>query len=418
MNEGNMGNTVTIYSVPGPSQSEAILAEKIPGGWQYSIENLRFLSDLNPETEFEIVFGHVTSFGPVPKLPTINRITVHVYVFDELDLALGENPLPNLQHGAILNHILREHQLQTESYAVLDPDCYIIMPNAFDKLLSHMAARKLDIIGVSYPTTLPKVYYWDFPTAYFQLMRADGVHPQDLDFLPDSSSFVADEVQPGGAGLPTPKILTRLLKLSIISNLPIQRVLNSWRNQNRTSLIVAYSILFNLPYKNLPLFRDTGWSNRESFRRKGFQVLPHRIPRVELKNTIKVDEYLRLNLDVAKSGIDPRWHAVMHGILEGREMGKQPFVWSRLAKMLRPKKPRIHVFPATSIYAGRSIFESFDIGMDIGKMGLGYEYFWDSKPFCIHLGHGGKDDIERDILRLQKLRSLVTGNPEKEENSD
>jgi hypothetical protein len=239
-----------------------------------------------------------------------------------------------------------------------------------------------------------------------------------LDFLPDRSSFIADEVQPGGAGLPTPKILTRFLKLSKVSNLPIQRILNSWRNQNRTSLVFAYSILFNHTYKNLPLFRDTGWSNRESFKGKRFQVLPHRMGRVDLKNSIKVDEYLRFNPDVAKSGIDPRWHAVMHGILEGREMGKQPFVWSILAKMLRPKKPRSQVFPATSIYAGRSLFESFNIGMDIGKMGLGYEYFWDSKPFCIHLGHGGKDDIERDIHRLQKLRQLVIGKSAEEDSND
>lgn len=412
-----MGNRVTIYSVPGPTKSEAILAENIPGGWQYSIENLRYLSDLNPETEFEIVFGHLNSFGPVPELPTIDRVTVHVYVLDELDLAIGTNPLPNLQHGAILNQILRGHRLTTESYAVLDPDCYILMPNAFNKLLSHMSEKKLQIIGVSYPTTLPKVYYWDFPTAYFQLMMADRIQPRDLDFLPDRASFVEDEVQPGGAGLPTPKILSRLLKLSRISNFPIQRILNSWRNQDKTFFVLAYSVLFNLPYRKLPLFRDTGWSNREMYKGVGFEVLPHRVDSVKLRNSINVVEYLKSNPDVAKSAVDPRWHAVMHGIPEGRKIGNQPLFWSRLAVLLRPKIPKPEVFPATSIYAGTSIFQSFSIGMDIGKMGSGYEYFWDSKPFCIHLGHGGKDDIDQDIQRLQKLRALVASNSEEEENN-
>jgi hypothetical protein len=399
-------NQITIYSVPGPNRSPGILQQTIGGGWAYTLENLEFLSKLNPDCKFQVVLGHVEEFGPIPELPSISGMSIQVFettlktLSDTRDLASAE------QHGAILNYILESHQLQTDFYLIIDPDCYLLMPNAFHQLIDHMNLHQIQIIGVSYPSTLPKVYYWDFPTAYFQFMKAEKCHPRDLDFLPEHTSLAA------GTGISTfeSSPMAKILKIVTLTirylRIPLKRILLKMQNSNYIFLQIVFYFAINFPYRNAPLFKDTGWKNREKFKTLKSQVIPHRIKRSNFQSSLDKEQYAFVHLDVGSSAINPSWHALMHGLYEERDFGGQKIMWRLLHKLLEPNQKLGSSHPATSILMADSFLDSYNLD-SIGNFQYAYEYHWMSKPFCVHLGHGGKENPEVDIPKLRKIRSQL-----------
>ena len=60
-----------------------------------------------------------------------------------------------------------------------------------------------------------------------------------------------------------------------------------------------------------------------------------------------------------------------------------------------------------------SFLDSMEISNGLGNFKYSYEYFWKHEPFCIHLGHGGKDSATKDIFKLKEIKSQImetTGN--------
>jgi hypothetical protein len=160
--------------VPGPNNTGERNKKIILRGWDYAFKNIEYISELNPLTNFEIVFAHAQEFGEIPVLPKFSNIKFYTYSVSKFNLDLEFVDEPSSQHGSLLNFVLNEHVLSTQFYAVLDPDCYLLQHNSFDQLINHMITYDKDIIGISYPHTASKAYYWDFPTAYFQLMDASS----------------------------------------------------------------------------------------------------------------------------------------------------------------------------------------------------------------------------------------------------
>ncbi len=398
-----MCNQITIYSVPGPNKSPGILQETIGGGWAYTLENLEFLSQLNPNCKFQVVLGHVEEFGPIPELPSIPGMSIRVFQTTLKTLSQTRDLASAEQHGAILNYLLESHHLQTDFYLIIDPDCYLLMPNAFHQLIDHMNLNQIQIIGVSYPSTLPKVYYWDFPTAYFQFMKAEKCHPRELDFLPEHTSLAA------GTGVSTLKSTqtAKILRIATVAirnlRIPLKKILLRMQNNDFILFQFLFYFAINYPYRNALLFKDTGWKNREKFKSLKTQVIPHRILKSNFISSFDEDHYTLSNPDVVSSLVNPTWHALMHGLYEDRNLGQQKMLWRLLRKMFKSDQKTDSPHPATSILMADSFLDSCKLET-IGNFQYAYEYHWMSKPFCVHLGHGGKENPEVDIPKLRKIR--------------
>lgn len=413
-----MCKQVTIYSVPGPSSSPGLLREEIEGGWAYALENLEFLTALNPECHLDVVFGHVKEFGPIPAIPNFPKVNLHVYETSLAELSTMVDLEPAEQHGTILNFILSSHVLQTKFYLILDPDCYVIKKNAFHQLIDYMNQFDLDMIGVSYPTTFPKVYYWDFPTAYFQLVNRENCEPGTLDFLPQRTALVAGTGIATTISAPFARTFGLIAKFIKRFKFPLKDFLNRAQNSKSSFLLFTFYFYTNYIYRKTPLFRDTGWKNRSRHCGLNFEVIPHRINPIKVCAGLNVKEYLSDNSDVQASGIDPTWHALTHGIYEKRKFGRQNRIWTLSHKLLGDGSLIPATFPATSVIMSNSFLDSMKISNGLGNFRYSYEYFWKHEPFCIHLGHGGKDGAINDIFKLKEIKSQImesTGNWSKDE---
>lgn len=407
-----MCEQITIYSVPGPNSSPGILQGSIAGGWAYIFENLNYLTELNSDCNFQVVLGHVREFGPIPTLPSLARIQIEIYETSLKELSQEKNLAPAEQHGAILNFILASHDLETPYYAILDPDCYLVKVNAFHLLIKHMSHLDLGMIGVSYPTTLPKVYYWDFPTAYFQLMRTESCDPRHLDFLPEHTAFASGLGLKSKNRIPMAKTISFGVKILRFSKFPFKKWISTFQNSSNAFMQFLFYFTRNYIYRHSQLFRDTGWINRERLKNLDVEIIPHRIARMKLKMRFNQSEYTRVNGDVFGSDLNPTWHALMHGLYENRELGKQSFFWSVLSRMLKGTSLEPKKFPATSMIMADSFLVRIGMPTGWGNMLYGFEYFWKGEPFCIHLGHGGKENARSDISRLATIRKQIVGSDE------
>ena len=405
-----MCEQITIYSVPGPSTSPGVIGENIPGGWAYAIESIKFLVELNPQFQLNVVFGHVKEFGPIPVIPTLPKVDFYVYETSLTELSDFVFVGPAQQHGAILNHILSAHKLQTKFYAILDPDCYLIQKNALHHLIAHMKKYDLDMIGVSYPTTFQKVYYWDFPTAYFQLMNSNNCEPSALDFLPEQTSLIAGTGLATSKNVPLAKTFRLVATLAKRFRIPVKRIMGNLRNSRIGLLQFVYYFYSNFFYRNTPLFRDTGWRNRKTLDSLKVEVIPHRVRMITIRAGLNENEYLLENPDVEESGVNPTWHALMHGVYEERKIGRQIKMWKVFNRLLRNGSLVSRNYPATSVIMVDSFLSSIEFQNGAGNFGYSYKYFWNRKPFCIHLGHGGKQNAETDLPRLRAIRSQVLEN--------
>ncbi len=155
--------------------------------------------------------------------------------------------------------------------------------------------------------------------------------------------------------------------------------------------------------------KDTGWNNRNFFEKKRFEIFPHNVVASSPRWNMKTDQYLFCNEDVKISGVNPVWHALMHGVYEGRDLGKQSLKWKFVNYLLKPKLSRKKFFPSTSITSKPSFVTTYLASKKIGRFKFAYEYMWGDQPFCLHLGHGGKNSDNKDVARLEDLLEFLVG---------
>ena len=401
---------VTIYSIPGPNSWEN---QNIPGGWNYAFKSVEFIAELNPDLEFDVVFGHLDSFGSIPSLPVIPRVHFYIYETQLQNLEVKNKNHQSSQHGSLLNFALGEHKLSTRFYIILDPDCFLLRFHGISLMLNYLEIMDLSLIGVCYPTDIQKLYYWDFPVAYFQCIDSQKVPANRLNFLPDENSYVPDRRQASGFGFKNPKLVQLGHWFNYHSRLPLHR-LNRWiRSRNNHFAIFVSNFSKNYPYRNFPLYRDTGWFNRLTLKEDSYEVLPHRVDPIISRGSFRSLNYAGENNLAAYKQMDSGWHAMAHGIYEGRNLGRQNLFYRLLRLLVAPRVKRPDVFPFTSITMEFSYLTKVNSSYDWGKMENAFEYFWQGDPFCIHLGHQGKSDDSQDMARLDYLLTEVNGHLER-----
>ncbi len=390
--------SVTIYMVPGP-WIRGEREKDILGGWDYAFKSIEFISELNPLTNFEVVFSHAQEFGEIPVLPKFSNIKFYIYSVSKFNLELKFPDNASSQHGGLLNYVLNEHVLSTEYYVILDPDCYLLQHNTFDHLINHMKTYDLHIIGISYPHTASKAFYWDFPTAYFQLMDSSSCPVGKLNFLGDESTFKTNERVHGGSGFRNTKILEFLkIKRNIL------KFLKFLFKSNILASIFLSNLSRNIAYIGQDLARDTGWMNRKTLSHLKVEVIPNLVITEILKSNFNSNAYLNYNEDVYVSKVDPIWHFLSNGIYENRSYGEQNFWYSLLIKLFSGYNFDPAIYPALNLVSGESFFNYLSLPAN-AVYPRGSEYQWRGEPFCIHLGHSGKTNSFQDMVNLDIIKN-------------
>jgi hypothetical protein len=391
---------ITIYCVPGPIETMGF-GEQVKGGWPYLLKNFDFLISLNPETEIKFVIGHLSEFGEIPNLPERKGITFLLYKTSKSDLLIQYKDHPSSQHGALLNYVLRSHKLDTETYLIIDPDCYVLDINILSKLSKHILQNKIDFIGAPYPATNSSRYYWDFPTAYFMMMRRDGVDPRSLDFLPDESSFFASSygnkevVDLDKPIIPLPRSIRYLFNLLL-------SILTYWGKDLYIHLF--NSLKLSLRTHDLDLFRDTGWKNRMNFMNYSKEMFSFGIHK-DL-SIAGFDHALYESLNPSLKGFSV-WHTFTYGIYEHRNFSGQKLVIRVLNRWLRARSKLDNFHPDSSIIHAKSVFDVLESEEDWGNMKNAQTFYWKGFPVCLHLSHRGKTEPSSDLKKLSRVLLAV-----------
>jgi hypothetical protein len=394
---------ITIYCVPGPIETMGF-GEQVKGGWPYLLKNFDFLISLNPDTEIKFVIGHLSEFGEIPNLPAIKGITFLLYKTNKSDLQIEYKDHPSSQHGALLNYILRSHKLDTETYLIIDPDCYVLSMNILSKLSKHILQNKIDFIGAPYPATNSRRYYWDFPTAYFMMIRRDGVDPSSLDFLPDESSFFASSygnkevVNLDKPASPFPRSIRFSFNL-------LSSIFTYWGKDLYVNLL--NSLKLSMRTHNIDLFRDTGWKNRKNFMNNSKEIFSFGIHK-DL-DIAGFNHVLYESLNPSLKGFSV-WHTFTYGIYEHRNFSGQKLVIQFLNRWLRARSKLDDFHPDSSIIYAKSILDGLGPEENWGNMKNAQIFYWKGEPVCLHLSHRGKTEPFSDLKKLSRLLLNVSKN--------
>jgi hypothetical protein len=392
---------ITLYSVPGPSSWGANAQTDFHGGWKYSISSIQSLSSSNQDTEFEVVLGHLNSFGVVPSLPVIPRVSITVFQLDLKDLKVTYPNHQSSQHGALLNHIIGNHPPSTDFYIVIDPDFFVLGKNAISNLVNEMTLRNIDVSGVSYPCELPLPYYWDFPVVYFQIFKTSRVPFSILDFRPDESHFVKDLSQRSGYGLPRP----RCLKLLNYFFYKLDSVLEwvGWVCFSEKVKTVRNLVINRFLYRNFDLFRDTGWKNRITLSALSIWIFPQLVRSSRIQMPFSKNAYLEHNPDVASSSVNPLWHLLNFGIYEKRQVGRINFAFGLISKLVASKGNIANAHPMSSVKSVDLLHENIAEVSHSHVVKRGFFYDLGAGALGIHLGHEAKDEFGNDLSTVQHI---------------
>lgn len=375
------------------------------GGWNYPLKNFEIISSINSDTKFTIILPVLDTWITNTSLPIYANIDFVLKIFSIEDLEIDFPNQPSSQHGALLNLGLKE--VDTKYYGVLDPDNYILLENAFDLMINKMINEDLATLGVSYPEKLPKTYYWDFPTAYFQIFNNDWIKPSELNFMPDESSYIIDPSHPGGAGVASTRFLMPRTKFG--KNLKKRLVRLYMKLSPRSTFINLINIItFRIGSIGKPLFRDTGWINRSNFSNLRNYVIPFAVnwPSVP-QFAMSQKSYREVNADAIGSNINLTAHFFLHGIFENRDLGKRNIIYSWLRKFIFKDLGHYQLFPISNLVELPKYVFALLESSNMGNFRNAFIYSYNNEVFSIHLGHSGKSDPVLDQLRLDYfLRGL------------
>jgi hypothetical protein len=168
---------VAAVTVIGPLRS----GSKFPDDLQLHIFGRRLVEENNPELEFEWFVAFRKSWGH--EYPESRNS--HIYALDSASVPELSANHPSVDHGAMLNHVLRTLPDDLRFVLILDPDCFLLGPNALQEHIGSMSEKGVAVSGTPYGLTFPKSFFRDFPTVFAMIIDRTLVQIKDLDFMPD-----------------------------------------------------------------------------------------------------------------------------------------------------------------------------------------------------------------------------------------
>lgn len=398
---------LTIYTVSGPSESARFDGTKFYGGWRFLKRNLEIWEyycgqDSDLEVSFYIV--HDKSFGDINELKIQSNTPNFKISVIEVESSTVIYRNGSQQHGELLNYILRTHPPISKFYAVIDPDCYLLNVRSLKKVLVRMQRESIPSAGVSYPNLFPPQYYWDFPVAYFQIFWQPKIPVEFLDFVPGYENSLEENLRDSKIPL-----LSTIIKFKFIRKFGVY-LFDKIRESNSILWKAMYLFLSRYTRKNVYEAKDTGWKNRLTFQESKIPSLV--IPIYCEQKKIFLPFFNHKEYRIANCDLPPQFnssfHFILHGLYENRHIGDQSFFYRELARRVRTRgiiEKSQH--PLSSVEV--KILEQPPMNEEkiIQNLARAYLYLFEGAPFCVHLSHALKKNVENCENTLESIMTYV-----------
>lgn len=265
-------------------------------------------------------------------------------------------------HAQSLNKAL-EH-VTTRFVLVLDPDFFIIRANWIQEVLAHISSKNISLWGAPYyPHASWKRRY--VPAAYCMLIDLEKIEKDKLDFTPELDEYLAlfESSTMDLLGIFVGRIPAHLshVKRSILRD--IARVVL----RNRFIAAPLSALFPKRFYPNTNVSRDTGFKIQKEYGSS----------REYIVETLKPS--YRSDLFTKKTSL---W----------MNLFAQGYYW------LVPEN--LSIYPKRRDYSTLMSFRDFGLFDVRGKFGW-EEYFWNDKPFAMHIKNGTKrfEDVGYNTLK-------------------
>jgi hypothetical protein len=390
-------DTVQVYVVAGPNNIH-FGGRNVPGGFEYLSRNLFLLASLNQDVNFEVLVAHSIFHGPSSDFQQYPNMQIYLHLFGE-DHIVGLKDLdPVLQHGTLLNALLKKISPNSRFVLILDPDCYAIEKNLISSCIQKLNDSEISVMGIPYPTWYPKEYSLETPQLYFSLFDRTKIKIEELDLRAGGGNtrIVGDFL-----GIPKKLQLATVRKLRAI--LLSKRIIEVG-GISETLLNLKINVI-QKRYEINP--QDTGWRIGSILEAKGssFETLP---------NILKSDfdivgfnryEYLKVNGDLTHLSDHLGWYFLVHGLIEGRGLGRQGAIPLLLNRFIHNKLTIRSKWPVNAFVGRDSISNKSDLSLVVGAIPAADCYSHDGKFSIFHIGSKGKGQLQDEIEILDKVIS-------------
>lgn len=382
-----MQKKVAIVSVIGPKPT----SPHFPQDLELHKFARTLLEEANKNIHFEWYLGSHEKWA----IANTNGPRVKHIEFDSSMIEELKYEHPSLDHGSMLNALLRKIECGFDFIVILDPDCFVIGEGNFNSLLSTMERDGIAVAGTPYGMQFPKGYFRDFPAAFFMVFATKFVDVSQLDFRIthefDNSYRGKIRPKPSGESHWKRKVMD-VLRLQVASLLKFAFGLDNpirwW----------GFLDEFKSRAKLLPIANDTGFKVRETMKDslKHFEFCVVQRTGLASEARGKAIASRKGNESEAFGG---SWYFRNHGVFEGWNLIKFDFrawiMFGFVVSYLR-KVPRIELrFPISSMIqvekttdpcAVKNLFQRFS-EIDI--------WSFNEAPIAIHLGYGTKNSLAK-----------------------
>jgi hypothetical protein len=328
--------------------------------------NIRITQNLNNGTDFRWLI--VDNHHDFQESGFVDNQNVQII---EGDPATNQGKLKGSYHHAqALNKAL--NYVSTRYLLIIDPDFFIVHKDWIAEALQHVSKNNLSFWGAPwYPSLRWKRRY--FPTVSCLLIDLKKISKNWLDFTPELDDY---HQLNSFSTFSLLRILAGVIPNEIRQIKRSTRVEIAWVILRNRWIAAPLSKLFpNRFYPNNDISRDTGFQIQNAFGNHKDHLVETLKPSFE----------------------NPFFAPTLSGGMK---------VFTKLYRWLVPEI--LSVYPKRADYTTRASFKDFGL-CDV--KGLGWEeYFWQDKPFGIHLKSGTRKFAEIGYARLQEILFQIISN--------
>lgn len=313
---------------------------------------------------------------------------------------------PSLDHGSMLNALLRGIDGHFDFIVILDPDCFVIGEGTFSSLLSTIERDNIAVAGTPYGMQFPKGYFRDFPAAFFMVFATKFVDVSELDFriTHEFDDAFKGEIRPRPSVNPG-----WIVKIKDALRLRVASVLRFTFGLDDPIRWWGFLDEFKSRAHSLPLANDTGFKVREALRGSVNHLELRVVQRVGLVSGVS-DKVVSSRSGDESAVFGGRRYFRNHGLFEGWKLVRFDFraglMMGFVVSYLR-KAPRIETrFPISSMIPAdgtsnprmvKTLFQRFP-EIDI--------WSFNDAPMAVHLGYGTKNSLAKSGDWPALVRSL------------
>lgn len=175
---------VAVISVLGPIRDGSLF----PNDLELHLFGRELIEKNNPNLEITWFISWKSDWGHV--YPSTS--STKTYIFNPAESPELKFDHPSLDHGVMLNNMIKDVDAFFDYVLVMDPDCFLVGRNRLQDHLEHMRSNGIAVSGTPYGMQAPKGFFRDFPTIFALLINSALVDIRALDFRPPRWSSKED----------------------------------------------------------------------------------------------------------------------------------------------------------------------------------------------------------------------------------